>query len=238
VLVTATALALGFLHGLGADHLMAIASLAIKPRTGRPGPTPFDVAVRFALGHAVLLLAGSALVLLVGWQIPEVIEQTGERAVGLLLIGMGLFTLWIVASDRLYGHSHGHGHEGHAHPPHDASHADHVHWHLHFGRRDRHPTSGDHAHGAGVLGAVFAVSGLRALTLLAPTLHGSATGSFVMLIYLVAVFAVGILLSMSLFGIVLTRLLGSPFVIRTVGRSAAAVTALASIGLGIYWVMG
>ena len=238
MLVTATALALGFLHGLDADHLMAIASLAIKPRTGRPGPTPFDVAVRFALGHAVLLLAGSALVLLVGWQIPEVVEQTGERVGGVLLIGMGLFTLWIVASDRLYGHSHGHAHEGHAHPPHDASHADHVHWHLHFGRRDRHPTSGDHAHGAGVLGAVFAVSGLRALTLLAPTLHGSATGSFVMLIYLVAVFAVGILLSMSLFGIVLTRLLGSPFVIRTVGRSAAAVTALASIGLGIYWVMG
>jgi len=238
VLVTATALALGFLHGLGADHLMAIASLAITPRTGRPGPTPFDVAVRFALGHAVLLLAGSALVLLVGWQIPEVVEQTGERVGGLLLIGMGLFTLWIVASDRLYGHSHGHQHDAHGHPAHDASHADHVHWHLHFGRRDRHPSTGDHAHGAGVLGAVFAVSGLRALTLLAPTLHGSATRSFMMLIYLVAVFAVGILLSMSLFGIVLTRLLGSPFVIRTVGRSAAAVTALASIGLGIYWLAG
>jgi hypothetical protein len=151
---------------------------------------------------------------------------------------MGLFTLWIAASDRLYGHSHGHAHDGPAHPAPDASHADHVHWHLHLGRRDRHPSSGDHAHGAGVLGALFAVSGLRALTLLAPTLHGSAASSFVMLIYLVAVFAIGILLSMSLFGIVLTRLLGSPFVIRTVGRSAAAVTALASIGLGIYWVMG
>lgn len=236
MLVTATALALGFLHGLGADHLMAIASLAIKPRTGRRGPTPFDVAVRFALGHAVLLLAGSALVLLVGWQIPEVVEQAGERLGGVLLIGMGLFTLWVVASDRLYGHTHGHAHEEHAHPAHD-THADHVHWHLHFGRRDRHPSTGDHAHGAGVLGAVFAVSGLRALTLLAPTLHGSAASSFAMLIYLVAVFAVGILLSMSLFGIVLTRLLGTPFVIRTVGRSAAAVTALASIGLGVYWVL-
>jgi hypothetical protein len=235
VFVTATALALGFLHGLGADHLMAIASLAIKPREGRSGPTPFDVAVRFALGHAVLLLAGSALVLLVGWQIPEVVEQAGERVGGLLLIGMGLFTLWVVAADRLYGHSHGHAHEGHG--MHDHSHADHVHWHLHFGRRDRHPSSGDHAHGAGVLGAVFAVSGLRALTLLAPTLHGSAANSFLMLIYLVAVFAAGILLSMSLFGIVLTRLMGSPFVVRTVGRSAAGITALASIGLGIYWVL-
>jgi hypothetical protein len=235
VLVTATALALGFLHGLGADHLMAIASLAIKPRHGRSGPTPFDVAIRFALGHAVLLLAGSALVLLVGWQIPEVVEQAGERLGGVLLIGMGLFTLWVVASDRLYGHSHGHTHDGH--DAHDHSQADHVHWHLHFGRRERHPASGDHAHGAGVLGAVFAVSGLRALTLLAPTLHGSAASSFLMLIYLVAVFALGILLSMSLFGIVLTRVLGSPLVIRTVGRSAAAVTALASIGLGIYWVL-
>jgi nickel/cobalt transporter (NicO) family protein len=233
VLVTLTALALGFLHGLGADHLMAIASLAIKPRTtaGPSRPTPFDVAVRFALGHAVLLMAGSALVLLVGWQIPEVVEQGGERLGGVILIAMGCFTLWVAAADRLYGHSHGHEHGDHHHS------APHVHWHFHFGRRDRHPASGEHAHGAGVLGAVFAVSGLRALTLLAPTLHGNAAGSLVTLIYLVAVFAVGILLSMSIFGIVLTRLLGSPFMVRTVGRSAAAITALASIGLGIYWTL-
>jgi nickel/cobalt transporter (NicO) family protein len=233
VLVTLTALALGFLHGLGADHLMAIASLAIKPRTASSPsrPTPFDVAVRFAVGHAVLLMAGSALVLLVGWQIPEAVEHGGERLGGLILIAMGCFTLWVVAADRLYGHSHGHEHGGHHHS------ASHVHWHFHFGRRDRHPASGEHAHGAGVLGAVFAVSGLRALTLLAPTLHGNAAGSLVTLLYLVAVFAVGILLSMSIFGIVLTRLLGSAFMVRTVGRSAAAITALASIGLGIYWTL-
>jgi hypothetical protein len=229
VLLTFTALALGFLHGLGADHLMAIASLAVTPRSAeRPGPTPFDVAVRFAVGHAVLLMAGSALVLVVGWQIPSVVEQAGERAGGAILIALGLFTLWIALSDRLYGHSHGHGHDHH--------HAEHVHWHFHLGRRERHPGPDAHAHGAGVLGAVFAVSGLRALTLLAPTLHGSA--SLVTLLYLVAVFALGILLSMSIFGIVLTRLLGSPWVVRTVGRGAAALTALASIGLGIYWVAG
>jgi len=231
VVLTLTALALGFLHGLGADHLMAIASLAVKPRSagGHRGPTPFDVAVRFAFGHAVLLMAGSALVLVVGWQIPSVVEQAGERAGGAILIAMGLFTLWIVLADRLYGHSHGHEHDHH----HDAGH---VHWHFHLGRRERHPAPDAHAHGAGVLGAVFAVSGLRALTLLAPTLHGSAAPSLVTLLYLVAVFAVGILLSMSVFGIVLTRLLGSAWMVRTVGRSAAALTALASIALGVYWI--
>jgi nickel/cobalt exporter len=233
VLVTATALVLGFLHGLGADHLMAIAALAVRPRHGaaRPSVTPFDVAVRFAIGHAVLLLAGAALVLILGWQIPAVVEQTGERVGGVLLISMGLFTLWVVVSDRLYGHSHGHEHEAHH------AHDHHVHWHFHFGRREAHPAPKQHAHGAGALGAVFAVSGLRALTLLAPALQGGAAASLVTLLYLVGVFALGILLSMSLVGIVLTRVLGSPWIVRTVGRSAAAITACGSIALGVYWLV-
>jgi nickel/cobalt transporter (NicO) family protein len=232
VLVTATALVLGFLHGLGADHLMAIAALAVRPRhqAARTGPTPFDVAVRFAVGHAVLLLAGAGLVLVLGWQIPAIVEQAGERVGGVVLIGMGLFTLWVVVSDRLYGHSHGHEHD-----PHHA-HDHHVHWHFHFGRREAHPAPWQHSHGAGALGAVFAVSGLRALTLLAPALQGGAAASLVTLLYLVGVFALGILLSMSLVGIVLTRLLGSPWIIRTVGRSAAAITACGSIALGVYWI--
>ena len=89
-----------------------------------------------------------------------------------------------------------------------------------------------------MLGAVFAVSGLRALTLLGPELSpGGATASLLTLLYLVGVFAVGILLSMSLFGIVLSRVLGSQVMAAAVGRGAAAlVTAVASIALGVYWV--
>ena len=235
MVLTATALALGFLHGLGADHLMAIATLSVGPRArdGRAVPSAFDVALRFAAGHAVLLLLGAGAVLVTGWQIPAVLERTGERVGGLVLILMGAFTLWVVATSRLYGHSHAHGH--HVAPgPH--THA-HVHWHFHFGRRTAHPGPQSHAHGAGLLGAVFAVSGLRALTLMAPALHGSTVPSLVTLLYVVLVFAVGILLSMSLFGIVLARVLGTAWVIEKVGRGAAALTALLSIGLGIYWVI-
>ncbi len=227
VILTGSALTLGILHGLGADHLMAIATLAVNADRSDPVERhrgPLRVAVRFALGHALLLLLGAGTVLVLGWQIPELVERTGEIVGGLLLIALGAFTLWVVAAERLYGHSH------------DAPKW--LGWHVHFGARERHPAAHAHSNGAGILGAVFAISGLRALALLAPELDGSATGSLVTLLYLVGVFAVGILLSMSLFGIVLSRVLGTPWVMRTVGSGAAAVTAVASIVLGVFWVAG
>ena len=224
MILTATALSLGFLHGLGADHLMAIATLSVNP--DRPDGTerrePIRVALRFALGHALVLLVGAGGVLLLGWQIPALVERTGEIVGGVLLILMGGFTLWVVAAERLYGHTH---------------HAGWRSWHVHFGRRDRHPAAPVHSGSAGLLGAVFAVSGLRALTLLGPELSPGGDGaSLVTLLYLVAIFAVGILLSMSLFGIVLSRVLGSEKLAAAAGRGAAAVTAVASIALGVYWV--
>jgi nickel/cobalt transporter (NicO) family protein len=224
VILTATALSLGFLHGLGADHLMAIATLAVRTdgSAGAGRREPIRVAVRFALGHAMVLLVGAGGVLLLGWQIPELVERTGEIVGGVLLILMGAFTLWVVAAERLYGHTHRAGW---------------LNWHVHFGRRDRHPAPPAHSSRAGLLGAVFAVSGLRALTLLGPELSpGGATASLLTLLYLVSVFAMGILLSMSLFGIVLSRMLGSQVMAAAVGRGAALVTAVASIALGVYWV--
>ena len=224
MILTATALSLGFLHGLGADHLMAIAALAVNTK-GSPGAgrrEPIRVAVRFALGHALVLLVGAGAVLVLGWQIPELVERAGEIVGGMLLILMGAFTLWVVAAERLYGHTHRAGW---------------LNWHVHFGRRDRHPAPPAHSSRAGLLGAVFAVRGLRALTLLGPELSpGGAAASLLTLLYLVGVFALGILVSMSLFGIVLSRLLGSEAMAAAVGRGAALVTAVASIALGVYWV--
>ena len=227
MLLASSALALGFLHGLGADHLMAIAALSmVPPAGGGPSGTArtFHVAIRFAFGHAVLLAAGLVLIVFAGWTIPVIFERTGEVAGGCVLIALGAIGLWAAFSRRVYGHSHAHGI-----PPH-------AHWHLHLGRRERHPLPTGHSHVPTVVGAVFAVSGLRALTMLAPFGIGRAHPSLSTLLALVAIFAVGILLSMSLFGIVLARTLGTAKIASVAGQASAA-TALASIAFGLYWVL-
>jgi nickel/cobalt transporter (NicO) family protein len=227
VLLISSALALGFLHGLGADHLMAIAALSI----GNAGQTPalqrtraLSVAVRFAVGHALLLALGAGALVALGWSLPLVVERGGEVLGGLLLIVLGAVGLWGVTAGRIYGHSHRHGHE----PA--------PHWHLHIGRQDHHPPPAAHSHLPTIIGAAFAISSLRALTMLAPFGHGLASSPLSTLLLLIAVFGVGILLSMSLFGVAFARIMSAAIAAR-LGQAAAIIMACASIGLGGYWII-
>ena len=228
-MLTLTVLALGCLHGLGADHLMAIATLSAgRSADERPYSRTLGIAVRFALGHALLLALGTTLVLIVGWNIPVIIERAGELLGGIILVGLGAIGLWMGWTRRLYVHSHSHAHV----PGHPA----HSHWHFHLGRQHRHPVPAGHSALPGILGGVFAISGLRALTLLTPfeTVRTSLPG----LLVLVLVFAAGILLSMSVFGVALARAMKSPHVTARVAETAALTTAVASITLGLYWISG
>jgi nickel/cobalt transporter (NicO) family protein len=228
LLLLSTALALGFLHGLGADHLMAIAALSLGPG-GEPAAVKraraLSVAVRFAIGHAVLLALGATALLLLGWSLPIVVERGGELLGGLLLIVLGAVGLWGVGAGRVYGHTHRHGHE---HAPH---------WHLHIGRRERHPIPAAHSHLPTLIGAAFAVSSLRALTVLAPFGTRIGAAPLPLLLGLVSVFAAGILLSMSLFGVAFAGFMNARIVAR-LGRGAGGAMALSSIALGVYWVLG
>jgi len=134
---------------------------------------------------------------------------------------------WLTVSGRLYVHSHAHA---------DGDHGAHSHWHLHFGRQHSHRPA-LHTVLPGVLGAVFAMSGLRALILSLP-LWGAAGGAnhFWSLLFLVTIFALGILMSMSLFGIVLAHTLAAKRMNGAVARFSAAATALGSLALGIFWI--
>jgi nickel/cobalt exporter len=225
-------LALGFLHGLGADHLMAIAALSLATPLGpaRYGRA-FWLAVRFAVGHALLLSAGAAAVLFFGWHIPVRLEQTGEFVGGCILIVMGLIGGWLAFTGRVYAHAHAHAHaDKNAHGEHALFHS---HWHLHVGKQHSHRPA-VHTALPGVMGAVFAVSGLRALILSLPLWN--AEHRIGMLFFLVTLFALGILASMSLFGIVLAHTINTPRMTRQVARFAAAATAVGSLALGLYWI--
>jgi hypothetical protein len=227
-------IALGFLHGLGADHHMAIAALSLATPLGPARyARAFGLALRFAVGHAVLLALGAGLVLFFGWQIPVRFEQGGEFVGGCLLIALGVAVGWLTVSGRLYVHSH--VHDG-------GDHAAHSHWHLHVnwwrGRPHSHRPS-IHTVLPGVLGAVFAVSGLRALILSLPLWNAAGGGThFWSLLFLVTIFAIGILMSMSLFGIVLAHTLADRRMTGHVARISAAATAVGSLALGVYWITG
>ena len=225
--LTGSMLALGVLHGLGADHLMAIAALSLATPLGPARyARAFGLAVRFAIGHALLLACGAALVLLFGWQIPAPVEQGGELLGGCLLIMLGVIVAWLTLSGRLYLHSH----------LHDSGERAHSHWHLHVGRTHSHAPL-IHTALPGVLGALFAVSGLRALVLSLPLWNtGDRMQHLGGLLFLITIFASGILLSMSLFGIVLAHTLADRRMTGWVARLSGGATAVGSLVLGFYWI--
>ena len=202
---------------------MGIAALAITPSNSGLSvrARALGVAVRFALGHALLLGAGAGALIMLGWSLPVIVERGGEVLGGILLIGLGALGMWGALSGRIYGHTHVHAGE----PA--------PHWHLHIGAH--HPAPAAHSHVPTIIGAAFAISSLRALTMLAP--FGSRLGgaSLPLLLTLVAVFAIGILISMSLFGVAFARLMSTRAIVR-MGTASALVMATASIALGGYWI--
>ena len=225
-MLLATALVLGFLHGLGADHLMAIAALSVDGAVATPAARrtrALAVAIRFAVGHALLLGVGAALIVLAGWTIPAIVERGGEVLGGTLLVVIGAVALAGIFSGRVYGHTHVHGREPQPH------------WHLHVGRPDRHPARLSHSHLPTIIGAAFAISSLRALAALTPFGGRIGGAPLPLLAGLIAVFAVGILLAMSLFGVALARML-SAHALHRVGRAAAVLVAASSILLGAAWI--
>jgi hypothetical protein len=175
------------------------------------------------VGHALLLALGAGGLIVLGWSLPMAVEHGGELLGGALLVALGGAGLWGVTAGRVYGHTHLHARETAPH------------WHLHIGRPDRHPVPGSHSHLPTIIGAAFAVSSLRALTMLAP-FHDRVDGvPLGMLLGLIAVFAGGILLSMSLFGVAFARLMTIRVVAR-LGRAAGGAMGLSSIALGLFWI--
>ena len=205
----ASALVLGFLHGLGGDHLMAIAALSMDGRAGERAAAArragaLGIAARFAIGHALLLGLGAGAIIIVGWAIPPQVERGGEMLGGGLLIVMGLLTLqhlWRQQPSR---------------QPHRA--------HL------AHPS-----HLPTLIGAAFAISSLRALAMLTPFGDHLDAAPLPQLLALIGVFALGILASMLLFGVALAGLLSTRALGR-VGHAAGALVGVSSIVLGVAWL--
>lgn len=104
----ATALLAGLVHALEADHMAAVTAFVSR----RPHPLrALGFGVRWGLGHsAALLVAGGAAVLL-GLDIPASLVGALEVGVGLMLVGLGAWSVATTGRQALES-THPHGVKG------------------------------------------------------------------------------------------------------------------------------
>jgi nickel/cobalt exporter len=169
----------GIIHGIGPDHLAAIT--AFGAAAGRDFRRVVFFAIRFAIGHAVVLAGAGLLAKFGSMYLPEKVETSFEIGAGALLVFTGLVLLGMLSAGKIKVHTHHHHHSGETH----------HHFHLHMISLQKH----EHAHGtlAVGLGALFAMGGARSLVTVLPIAFGHTLAESMLR---VAAFSLGIVASM------------------------------------------
>lgn len=193
--------ALGFLHGLGMDHLVAIATLVRGSAAGRRQSSAIWLGLKFGLGHMTLLAVAACAGILLRFTVPARFETAMEFTGGLVLVALGL---WVMLDLRRGPDvTHAHKEEGHSH--------------LAWG-----------------LGAVFALGEIRFLLVMVPVLLAP---SFGVALLCAGLFGAGLVLSVSLYGLLAAYLLDLAGRDRTLDRWTGALTGAASLVMGGYWIL-
>ena len=210
--LAAAALVLGAQHSFGPDHLAAVTAFASRRPSWRHAA---GLGARWALGHSATILIVGGLIILSGLRLPVRFAPAAERVVGAVLIIVGLSAIW--RAWRLHGHAH--THEGE------------THWHVHsHARTNAH----DHSHRTLFgIGMLHGLAGTGALVALLPAMTDSRVDGIVFL----AVFGLGTVLSMSLFGATAGRFLEMTTARRApLQRLALASAGIASALVGVWWL--
>ena len=188
-------LVLGFLigmrHALEADHLAAVASLAVE---GRSLGHALRQGAVWGLGHTLTLFAFGSLVVVMNAAVPERLAQALQLAVAVTLIALGADLLRRVLRDKVHFHIHRHD-TGETH----------FHAHSHRGEQHHDPAAHHHEHPRGfpfralLVGLIHGMAGSAALVLLALDTAGSP---WIGLLY-IALFGLGSMAGMAALSVVI-----------------------------------
>lgn len=223
VLLLLGAFGFGVAHAFEPDHMAAVSTFV----AGRPKPREAALfGVRWAIGHGLsLFLLGSLLFVLkrAAEKSQPQLFASGvlDRFVGLVLVGLGVWTLFQVVSSRATKtHAHGHFHDGHFHT-HEGS--EHTHSHM----------SGLASLGMGVLHGAAGTGAFIGQTVV------SLSSSYAFVFSYTLLFSVGVLLSMGVYAGALGGLI-TTFEKRGTQalNGARIVTAVLTCGIGFCLVSG
>ena len=230
ITILSLAFALGMMHALDADHIMAVTGLSSTRPDWRQS---LQFCLRWALGHGTTLLLLGSGVFLFGLAIPAELSHVAESLVGIVLILIGAMVFWNLA--RHNAHLHFHRHDDLA---------QHAHWHHHHSRTNSHHSKQStkehaqdkhiHRHGPVMVGVLHGAAGSAPLLALIPI--AQLQSPWMGMAYLV-LFGLGVILMMLLFG----GMLGTSFRYlnqwgtRTI-NSVRLLIATTAIGFGIHLI--
>jgi sulfite exporter TauE/SafE len=210
----ATALLLGSLHALEADHMAAVTTFAVR----RPGVRDaVRFSTRWSLGHGGAIVLIGTVLIVAGLQLPDAATHWLERIVGVAMIGLGAWTFR--GARKLHAHAHRHG-DGTVH--------EHLHSHAVHGAHD-------HAHAVTAFGLLHGLAGSGSAVALIPVVGFDS--ALPAILYLV-VFAFGTLAAMVVYGLLAGALVGraatnSVRIARTIARTTGVFTIL----VGCIWLI-
>lgn len=209
----ATALVLGSLHALEADHMAAVTSFVVR----RPGiRDAVRFSVRWSIGHGgAIVLIGTGLILL-GVQMPGGASHWLERLVGAVMIGLGGWTFRGARDLHVHAHSHADG-------------LTHAHLHSHALVDDH-----DHGHAVTAVGLLHGLAGSGAAVALIPLVAFDSPARGIVYLLL---FAIGTIGGMAMYGLLAGLVVGrtadhSVGLARLIARSTGIVTML----IGFFWL--
>jgi sulfite exporter TauE/SafE len=217
---TLTGILAGMIHVLtGPDHLTAIAPLAVRRprRAWIPG-------MRWGFGHSAGVAVVGLLSLWLRNLIPlEWLSSWGERLVGVMLLGIGLWALRQAFKNKIHAHEHAH----------DGEHHIHIHTH-HHGHEPEKSAPHRHSHAAFGIGTLHGLAGSSHFLGVLPALALPTTAQAVA--YLAA-FGIGTVLAMAMFswgmGLLAIRMAdqGQRFY-----RHLMTACSVAALGVGVFWL--
>jgi nickel/cobalt transporter (NicO) family protein len=163
----------GILHAFGADHLTAIADFSI----GKNKRKTMLITTMFAIGHGISLFIFAKI--LETYKISDEILAYGDVISASVILGMGIYLLWLVFTNRINISKHIHDGKEHIH--------------IYFGKAHTH-TNKD-VSSAFVIGTLMGIGGVRGM-LVTLGLVESSSVDFTM----VLAFTLGVMIIFLAFG--------------------------------------
>lgn len=215
------AFALGAAHAVEVDHMVAVtAFIGNRPHIG----AAVAFGVRWGIGHAVVVLVVGAALVVSGVTIPDAATGWAELGVGCMLMALGV---WAFAAARRLHHHDPRAHAGHAHlHQHGPGRHPHTHARTDPLRRHRHLST--------LVGALHGLAGTAPVMALLPVTL--MPGIWPALGYLGA-FGVGTVLAMGLYSVLAAVAAARAASSVRLARAVARATAVASFGVGIWWIV-